>query len=292
MAEDLVLVHGMWGRASHWDNFKRYFEARGYRCVTPTLRYHDVEPRDAPDPRLGRTSLLDYAEDLEELIGSLNEKPVVMGFSMGGILAQLLASRRLAKAIVLLSPAPPAGINHLQPSIIWEFRSVLLSWGFWKTPFRLPFRETSSAMLNKMPAESRRAIYDGLVYESGRAACEIGFSFLDPKRAIAVDASKVTCPVLIMSGTEDREHPISVMRRVAKRYGQVATFVELPDHGHWLIGEPGWEDIAERIERWLERIRSELQLASERASCGKNRVARDRAAMGGSRAPHDDASAR
>jgi pimeloyl-ACP methyl ester carboxylesterase len=256
MAETLVLVHGMWETASHWENFRRYFEGRGHRCVTPTLRHHDVEPRGTPDPRLGRTSLLDYAEDLEKLIRGLGEKPVVMGFSMGGILAQILASRGLAKAIVLLSPAPPAGINALKPSIAWEFRSSLLRWGFWKKPFRLPFRETSSAMLNRMPAESRKAIYDGLVYESGRAACEIGFWFLDPKGAIRVDVSKVTCPLLIISGRQDREHPISVVRKIAKRYRRVATFEELPEHGHWLLGEPGWDKIAERIEDWLGTIRS------------------------------------
>jgi pimeloyl-ACP methyl ester carboxylesterase len=160
---------------------------------------------------------------------------------------------------VLLSPAPPAGINALKPSVVWEFRSSLLGWGFWKKPFRLPFRETSSAMLGEMPAESRRAIYDGLVHESGRAACEIGFWFLDPRRAIAVDASKVTCPVLIVSGRKDREHPISIIRKIAERYRQVATFVELPDRGHWLVGEPGWDEIAERIERWLETIPRETR---------------------------------
>ena len=262
-AETLVLVHGVWGKASHWENFRRYFEARGHRCVTPTLRYHDLEPQGTPDPRLGRTSLLDYAEDLETLIRRLGEKPVVIGFSMGGILAQILASRGLAKAIVLLSPAPPAGINALRPSIAWEFRSALLTGGIWRKAFRLPFRETSSAMLNEMPAESRRAIYDGLVYESGRAACEIGFWFLDPKRAIAVDVSKVTCPVLILSGRKDREHPMSVIRQIAKRYRRVATFEELPDHGHWLIAEPGWDEIAERIERWLEMIIGGPRHASE-----------------------------
>jgi pimeloyl-ACP methyl ester carboxylesterase len=231
--------------------------------VTPTLRYHDQEPQGTPDPRLGRTSLLDYAEDLEALIRGLGEKPVVIGFSMGGILAQILASRGLAKAIVLLSPAPPAGINALRPSVAWEFRSALLRWGFWKKPFRLPFRETSSAMLNEMPAESWRAIYDGLVYESGRAASEIGFWFLDPKGAVAVDVSKVTCPVLILSGSKDREHPMSVVRKIAKRYKGVATFGELPDHGHWLLAEPGWDEIAKRIERWLEIVIGGPQHASE-----------------------------
>ncbi len=263
-SETLVLVHGMWGKASHWENFRRYFAAHGHRCVTPTLRYHDIEPQETPDPRLGRTSLLDYAEDLETLIRGLGEKPVVIGFSMGGILAQILASRGLAKAIVLLSPAPPAGINALKPSIAWEFRSVLLRWGFWKKPFRLPFRETSSAMLNEVPPESRRAIYDGLVYESGRAASEIGFWFLDPKSAIAVDVAKVTCPVLILSGRKDREHPISVVRKIAKRYERLATFEELPDHGHWLLAEPGWEELAERIERWLGMVLREHPSESER----------------------------
>ncbi len=266
--DTLVLVHGMWGKASHWENFARYFEARGHRCVAPTLRYHDMEPRGTPDPRLGRTSLLDYAEDLEALIRGLGEKPVVIGFSMGGILAQILASRGVAKAIVLLSPAPPAGINRLTPSIAWEFRSALLRWGFWKKPFRLPYREMSSAMLNEVPAESRRAIYDGLVYESGRAASEIGFWFLDPKRAIAVDVSKVTCPVLILSGRNDRENPISLIRKIAKRYRRVATLEELPGHGHWLIAEPRWDEIAQRIERWLESIVGGSQHASERSTVG------------------------
>jgi pimeloyl-ACP methyl ester carboxylesterase len=255
MAETLLLVHGMWGTAAHWESFRRHFEGRGHRCVAPTLRHHDLEPQGTPDPRLGSTSLLDYAEDLETLVRGLGEKPVVVGFSMGGILAQILASRGLARAIVLLSPAPPAGIHTLSPSLIWEFRSAVLRWGFWRKPFRLPFRETASALLNEVPAERRRAIYDGLVYESGRAACEIGFWFLDPHGAVAVDASKVTCPVLILSGRKDREHPISVIRKIAERYGRVATLEELPDHGHWLVGEPGWEEIAERIERWLETLR-------------------------------------
>jgi pimeloyl-ACP methyl ester carboxylesterase len=71
-----------------------------------------------------------------------------------------------------------------------------------------------------------------------------------------VDVSKVTCPLLIISGRQDREHPISVVRKIAKRYRRVATFEELPEHGHWLLGEPGWDKIAERIEDWLGTIRS------------------------------------
>ena len=115
MSKTIVMIHGMWGTGSHWENFKGFFEGKGYQCVVPTLRFHDMHPNAVPDPRLGTTSLLDYEADLEELIRGLYEMPVLMGFSMGGLLAQILGSRGLARALVLLSPAPPYGINALTP---------------------------------------------------------------------------------------------------------------------------------------------------------------------------------
>jgi pimeloyl-ACP methyl ester carboxylesterase len=216
-----------------------------------------MHPKAVPDPRLGATSLLDYAEDLEKLIRELQVMPIVMGFSMGGLLAQILGSRGLTKGLVLLSPAPPYGINALRLSVAINFRSALTRWGFWRKPFLLPFAETSYAMLNMMPSESRRSIYDKFVYESGRAACEIGFWFFDPKGAAKVDESKVTCPVLIITGEKDREHPVPVTRKIAKRYKEVATYKELSGHAHWVIGEPGWQEIAEDIEGWLHQVLNE-----------------------------------
>ncbi len=251
MVETILMIHGMWGSGSYWENFKGFFEGKGYRCVAPTLRFHDMDPKGVPDPRLGTTSLLDYAQDLEKLIRELQVTPIVMGFSMGGLLAQILGSRGLTKALVLLSPAQPYGIRALTPSVAITFRSALMRWGFWRKPFRLPFSETSHAMLNMVPPESRRSIYDKFVYESGRAACEIGFWFFDSKGAAKVDESKVTCPVLFMTGEQDRENPVPVSRKIAKRYKKVATYRELPGHGHWLVEEPGWQQIAESIEEWI-----------------------------------------
>ena len=254
MAETIVMIHGMWGTGWYWENFKGFFEDRGYQCVVPTLRFHNVDPKAVPDPRLGTTSLLDYAEDLEKLIRELQVMPILMGHSMGGCLAQILGSRQLAKALVLLTPTPPHGILALRPSVVRSFWSVLTRWGFWKKPFRLTFAETVYSMLNRMPPESRKNIYDKFVYESGRAASEIGFWFFDSHGAARVDESKVTCPVLIVAGEEDRIHPISVTRKIAEKYKRVATYKELSGHAHWVIGEPGWQEIAEYVEEWLHQI--------------------------------------
>jgi len=111
-------------------------------------------------------------------------------------------------------------------------------------------------MLNQMPSESWKSIYDRFVYESGRAASEIGFWLFDSKMAAKVDETKVTCPVLVIAGEKDRIVPISVTRKVAEKYKNVSTHKEFPDHGHWVIGEPGWQEIAEYIELWLHQTLS------------------------------------
>jgi len=62
-----------------------------------------------------------------------------MGHSMGGLLAQILGSRWLAKALVLLTPASPTGIIALKLSVIRSFWSTLMRWGFLekkKSPMR------------------------------------------------------------------------------------------------------------------------------------------------------------
>jgi pimeloyl-ACP methyl ester carboxylesterase len=256
MAETIVMIHGMWGTGSYWENFKGFFEGKGYRCVVPTLRFHDMDPNAVPDPRLGTTSLLDYAADLEKLIRELHVAPILMGHSMGGLLAQILGSRGLAKALVLLTPASPRGIIALKASVIKSFWSGLTTWGFWRKPFRQTFDEAVYSMLNQMPSESWKSIYDQFVYESGRAAFEIGFWLFDSKGAARVDESKVTCPVLIIAGEKDRIVPVSITRKIAEKYRRVSTYKEFPDHSHWVIGEPGWQEIAEYIKEWLHQALS------------------------------------
>jgi non-heme chloroperoxidase len=250
MSLPVVMIHGMWAGGWVWDDWVPVFEGAGYRCTVPTLRYHDAPPQ-GPPPALGRASLLDYARDLERQLDTLPEPPILMGHSMGGILAQMLGARGRARGLVLLSPMPPQGINVLSLASLRMFRTSLLGWGFWKRPTRPAFADAAASMLASLPDGVRRTVYDRLVHESGRVGCEAGFWFLDPRRAKWVDASRITCPVLVVAGAEDRLHPPSMMRRVAQRYAPVSTFMEIPGHGHWLVGEPDWKTIAQRIIGWL-----------------------------------------
>jgi pimeloyl-ACP methyl ester carboxylesterase len=254
MAETIVMIHGMWGGGWNWENFKQFFEEKGYHCLAPTLRFHDVDPKAPPHPQLGSTSLLDYAEDLEKEIRKLDALPILMGHSMGGLLAQILGSRGLAKALVLLAPAPPHRILILKPSVIRSFLSPLFKWGFWRKPMRQTFAEATYSTMHLLTEEEQKRLYDRYVYESGRAAYEIGLWFLDRKRVARVEESRVTCPVLVIVGSQDRMTPASVVRKITEKYKAVATYRELPNNAHWLIVEPGWREIAGDIADCLNQV--------------------------------------
>jgi pimeloyl-ACP methyl ester carboxylesterase len=254
MAETIFLIHGMWAGPWCWENYKGIFEQQGYQCIAATLPFHDTTPGDVPDPRLGACSLLDYASAIEKEIREIASKPIIVGHSMGGLLGQILASRGLAKALVLLSPSSPAGITSWRLSAVKGFWSAHKKWGFWRKPMRQTFDEAVYSMLHLCPDNDQKEIYGRFVYESGRAACETGYWLFDMHGASRVDESKVTCPVLVIAGAQDRITPVSVVRRVARKYQAVATYKEFEHHAHWLVAEPGWQEIAEYVAAWISDV--------------------------------------
>lgn len=174
---------------------------------------------------------------------------------MGGLLAQILGARGLASGLILLTPASPGGINALKFSVIKSFWSILSKWAFWRHPQLISFEAAVYAMMHLLPEADQKAIYERFVYESGRAIAEIGFWYLDSNGAARVDESKIICPVLVVSGAEDRITPASVVRKVANKYKMVSTYKEFKNHAHWVISEPGWEKIAEFVSDWINQAK-------------------------------------
>lgn len=248
----VVMIHGAFCGAWAFENFQEVFRSR-HAVHLPTLRYHDCGSE--PPRELGRTGLLDYAADLEALVDGLRETPILIGHSMGGLLAQMLAARGKARACVLLAPSAPWGV---MPSTMFELASaqtLFLTGGDYRGSIIRPSYGIAAAhSLDRLDADSRSAVYSRFVPESGQATFEIISWPFDPRRASLVRARDVTCPVLCLAGSEDKINPPSTVARVAARYGAKGLFEELPGHSHWLIGEPGWEDIAARAAGWLEEV--------------------------------------
>jgi len=118
---------------------------------------------------------------------------------------------------------------------------------------RQTFDEAAYSMLHLLSPSEQKETYDKFLYESGRAAFEIGYWLLDARKACRVDESKVTCPVLVIAGSKDRITPASVVRQVAKKYKAVSTYKEFENHAHWVVAEPGWQEVAEYARDGLKQ---------------------------------------
>tara|TARA_R110002124_G_scaffold91808_4_gene233493 strand:- start:161 stop:1075 length:915 start_codon:yes stop_codon:yes gene_type:complete len=254
----IMLVHGMWSRPHVWQNFRHYFEARGYRVITPVLRHHDIEPGETPDPALATTSLLDYAADLEREIRLLGEKPILIGHSMGGTLAQMLTARGLSSGSILLASAHCAPVFAVSFSVMKYIARVLGRKSFWRHTQIPSYAVIREIGLNGMSERDAHNHYATLVPESGRVVFELAFWFLDRTRAALVDARAISAPLLFLTGTNDRLTPLASAQRTAAYYGAKAKLEALQGHAHWLPTEPGWENIAARA---LSFIENELQAA-------------------------------
>jgi pimeloyl-ACP methyl ester carboxylesterase len=247
-----MMIHGAFCGPWVFDSFRAPFEAAGYVVHAPALRHH-AKPSRASRP-LGMTSLIDYAKDIEEFADSLGSAPILVGHSLGGLLAQMLAARGKARALVLLAPCPPWGVL---PSTMFEVASahaLLLAGDFRNHPLKPEYWVAAANALDHLAPLERKKVFAQFGPESGRATFEIMHWAWDSRRAAQVRARDVSCPILCLVGEHDKINPPSTVRRIAERYEGRAVFHELPKHSHWLIGEPGWEKIAKRALLWLDDI--------------------------------------
>ena len=116
----VVFVHGLWLLPSSWANWASFFEQAGYAPLTPDWPGdpETVEQARANPGVLAKKTLKQVADHTSEIIDALDHKPVVMGHSTGGLLAQMLAGRGLAAATVAIDPGVFRGVLPLPASVL------------------------------------------------------------------------------------------------------------------------------------------------------------------------------
>jgi len=129
----VVLIHGTWLRGDSWADTRAEFEQRGYTVHTPTLRFHDL-PFEEGAKKVGPVSLRDYADDLAALVEALDSPPLLIGHSLGGLIAQLAAARTRHAGVVAACTAPAAGIFSMYPSTARIFLPHYLQSRPWDKP--------------------------------------------------------------------------------------------------------------------------------------------------------------
>lgn len=245
------MVHGAFVGGWSFEWFQRPFRAAGYEVLTPDLRGHAAY---APREKVIGVSMRDYARDIVKLCRSLDEPPILVGHSMGGLVAQMAARKVAPRALVLLAPSPPWGLVN------WSLEEALNAFGAQMASLLSggalePSRELMRHhCLQRMSRTEAAPILARMRPESARAVSETLNWWLDPFMSTSIGAGALPTTSLVISGGEDRVHPPSTGRMVAQRIG--GEFVVLPQMSHWLLGEPGWQDVATCVLDWLSAAES------------------------------------
>jgi len=250
----IVFLHGT--NASSWtmDPLFHFFEGQGFDCHAPTYRFHDLPDGEERTNALRGTSIADYVGDIAAFLETLDAKPVVIGHSLGGLIAQLLASRGLIGAGVLINSSI---INGTVPTTEMEraLGKMFMSAGpFWDVVPGQDFDLLATYGLNTMPSEQQHEICDRLSTESGQVLFELFFWMYDVNQTTKVDFSRASTPLLFLSGSEDKVVPPSTAKSMADRYGDLATFVEVPGRCHYMQLEEGREKLAQQCLDWIRGL--------------------------------------
>lgn len=225
----VLCVHGAGAGGWEWGIWSRVFAARGMHVIAP-----DLQPAAAG---LIATRLADYRQQLLAVGNAAKQSEgesrlVLIGASLGGLLAMSIASDLHAAALVLINPMPPAGVIS---SPLGKPYPGIVPWG----------RERSITSTHRALPDADDA---ACLYAFRRWRDESGLALEQARLGVPIEWPR--CPALVMASELDDDVPMVVSRALATRCG--ADFERLPGASHAgpLLGTRA-ANFAERAADWI-----------------------------------------
>jgi len=254
----VVFIHGLWLHAGSWAPWVDAFNEAGYSASAvgwPGDGDTVEETRAAPERVAGHGLAKIVAHHASE-ISKLDRKPIVIGHSFGGLIAQLLLSDGNAAAGVAIDPAPAKGVLFLPPSAL-RVASIALrnpanrngAVSLTKDQFRYGFG-------NALPQQESDELWERWAIPSpGKPLFESALANVTPGSPAAVDRKNATRgPLLITAGGKDHTVPATISRQTQRLYGKSPAITDLrtfADRGHSLTIDSGWREVADTVLGWL-----------------------------------------
>lgn len=251
--QDIILIHGTWGSGEGWGQFAQELRELGWRVHTPTLRHHGTpQTHDVWElaDQVRRVSLTDYVDDLQREVEAMETAPIILGHSLGGLIAQLLAARVPTAGLILLSTAPSRGMFALYPTMLRLWGPHALTWLLRRPMMPVPLRTFRNRIANVHSETDTARRHATHCAESGQAYLEMCLWFLDRTRASAVDPEAIDAPVLVVGGTEDRCVDPRIARSTAKLLGDRAELRMMRGADHEMASEDFMPQTVEIIRAW------------------------------------------
>jgi len=250
--QPVVFVHGFWLLANSWENWRTYFESKGYITLAPGWPNEPETTQEAnQDPELLAHQRLKHVTDhYVAAIGQLQRKPVVIGHSFGGLISEQIADHGVAAATVAISPAAFRGILLLPLSQLKVVSPVLRNPLNVGKALPMTFEQFQYGFANELDEEEARQLYDAYaVPVAGTLVFQGALDNINPWTEDKVDTSNPNRgPLLIIAGEKDNTIPTSLTEAAYKRQQKnaaVTQYREIAGRGHSLAMDHGWQDVAD-----------------------------------------------
>jgi len=252
----IVFIHGAFVNYQCWDNWKTYFENKGYTCLVPPWPYKDA-PADAlrktwPMGDIPKLRLRDAILHYETIIRDLPKKPIVIGHSYGGLLTQLMLDRDLAAAAVAIHSLPPQGVI---PTRFSFYKATWKSLGFFtsvRRSYLMSFNDWAYAFTNKMTLQQQQVGYDEIAVPESKLMVRDALT-----STAKIDFKKRHAPLLFTSGSIDHTIPAGLNRSNFNKYKDKNSITEIKvfeGFNHFVLGSPAWLEVAEYVFNWLNNL--------------------------------------
>ncbi len=257
----VMFIHGLWLLASSWDHWAALFEEAGYAPVAPGWPDDPEtveEARKDPTVFAGK-SVGQISDHYSEAAQALNQKPVVIGHSFGGLLTEIVAGRGHAAASVPISPAPARGVLPLPLAQLRSSFPVLgnpLNFGRAVTLTKGQFRYGFG---NAVSEEESDALYEEYhVAGPGKVIFQAATGNLNPFTETKADATNPDRgPMLVIGAKLDHTVPAVVSKASftrEKKNQAVTEYHEFEDRGHSLTIDARWREVADVALSFVTKV--------------------------------------
>ncbi len=257
----VVFIHGLWLLPSSWDRWGELFAEAGFAVIAPgwpddpdTVELANQTPEVFANKTVGQV-----ADHYERVIRQLDTKPVLVGHSFGGLVAQILAGRGLAAATAAIDPAPFRGVLSLPLSSLRAARPVVGNPLNRHRAVPLTFDEFRFAFANAVDDTEAHTLYETFAVPApGAPLFQAVAANLNPRTEVKVDTRNPhRGPLLLVSGARDNTVPWALTNGAFKRQRRnpaVTEIIEIPGRGHALTIDHGWREVATTVLDFFARV--------------------------------------